>query len=169
MTSFDYIVLGVVLVSCVIGLLRGFVREVLSLLAYMVAFVAAIWWGPGASVWLDTLIENGLLRTLAAYGAVFILALLAVGLLNMALGALVDRTGLTPADHGLGAVFGAVRGLVLVLALVGLAGYTELPQEPWWQQARTVGALVKGFQQIKLMLPPDVAQLLPYQSYTDTN
>ncbi|MGB6241184.1 MAG: CvpA family protein [Castellaniella sp.] len=162
MTSFDYIVLSIVVVSCLIGLLRGFLREVLSLVAYVVAFLAAIWWGPTASVWLDTLIDNGLLRTLAAYGAIFILALLAVGLLNMALGALVDRTGLTPADHGLGAVFGAVRGLVLVLALVGLAGYTELPQEPWWQQARTSQALTKGFQQVKLLLPVDVAQLLPY-------
>lgn len=162
MTSFDYIVLSVVAVSCLIGLLRGFLREVLSLVAYVAAFLAAIWWGPTASLWLDALIDNGLLRTVAAYGAVFILTLLAVGLLNMALGALVDRTGLTPADHGLGAVFGAVRGLVLVLALVALAGYTELPQEPWWQQARTSAALTKGFQQIKLLLPVDVAQLLPY-------
>lgn len=162
MTSFDYIVLTIVAVSSLIGLLRGFLREVLSLVAYVAAFVAAIWWGPTASLWLDTLIENGLLRTLAAYGAVFILALLAVGLLNMALGALVDRTGLTPADHGLGAVFGAVRGGVLVLALIGLAGYTELPREPWWQQARTSAALTKAFQQVKFLLPADVAQLLPY-------
>ncbi|WP_417250943.1 CvpA family protein [Castellaniella sp.] len=162
MTSFDYIVLTVVVVSCLIGLLRGFLREVLSLIAYLAAFVAAIWWGPMASQWLDTLIENGLLRTLAAYGAVFIVILLAIGLLNMALGALIDRTGLTPADHGLGAVFGAARGLILVLALVGLAGYTKLPQEAWWQQARTSDALVKGFQQIKSALPVDIAQLLPY-------
>lgn len=162
MTSFDYIVLTIVVASSLIGLLRGFLREVLSLVAYVVAFIAAIWWGPVVSTWLDTLIDNGLLRTLAAYGTVFVLALLGVGLLNMALGALVDRTGLTPADHGLGAVFGAVRGFVLVLALTGLAGYTELPREPWWQQARTSAALVKGFQQVKFLLPAEVAQLLPY-------
>lgn len=162
MTSFDYIVLTIVVASSLIGLLRGFLREVLSLVAYVVAFIAAIWWGPVASTWLDTLIDNGLLRTLAAYGTVFVLALLGVGLLNMVLGALVDRTGLTPADHGLGAVFGAVRGFVLVLALTGLAGYTELPREPWWQQARTSAALVKGFQQVKFLLPAEVAQLLPY-------
>jgi membrane protein required for colicin V production len=161
-TSFDYFVLAVVAVSALIGLLRGFLREVLSLVAYVVAFVAAIWWGPMASDWLLGLIDNGLLRTLAAYGAVFILALLLVGLLNMALGALVDRTGLTPADHGLGAVFGAVRGVVLVLALVGLAGYTQLPQEPWWRDARTSAAAVRGFQQVKSLLPTQVAELLPY-------
>ncbi|MDY0308221.1 MAG: CvpA family protein [Castellaniella sp.] len=162
MTSFDYFVLAVVVVSTLIGLLRGFLREVLSLIAYIAAFVAAIWWGPGASDWLTGLVDNGLLRALAAYGAVFILALLVVGLLNMALGALVDRTGLTPADHGLGALFGAVRGMVLVLALVGLAGYTQLPQEPWWQNARTSAAAVRGFQQVKSLLPIQVAELLPY-------
>jgi membrane protein required for colicin V production len=162
MTSFDYIMLAVVAVSALIGLLRGFLREVLSLIAYLVAFVAAIWWGPAVSNWLLGLIDNGLLRTLAAYGAVFVVALMGVGLLNMALGALVDRTGLTPADHGLGALFGAVRGFLLVLVLVGMAGYTQLPEEPWWQQAKTAGAFVKGFQHIKSLLPAGVAELLPY-------
>ncbi|TAN30681.1 MAG: CvpA family protein [Castellaniella sp.] len=162
MTSFDYVMLAVVAVSALIGLLRGFLREVLSLIAYIVAFVAAIWWGPPVSNWLTHLIDNGLLRTLAAYGAVFIVALMGVGLLNMALGALVDRTGLTPADHGLGALFGTVRGFVLVLVLVGMAGYTQLPQEPWWQQAKTASAFVNGFKHIKSLLPPGVAELLPY-------
>lgn len=154
--------LAVIAISAIIGLLRGFIREVLSLVAYLAAFVAAIWWGPTVSSWLTVLLENGLLRTVSAYAAVFIIALLAVGLLNMALGALIDRTGLTPADHGLGALFGTLRGLVLALALVGLAGYTQLPAEPWWREARTSAALVKGFQQLKGLLPPSVAELLPY-------
>lgn len=162
MTSFDYIMLGVIAASALIGLLRGFLREILSLIAYLVAFVAAVWWGPSASGWLANLIDNGLLRTLAAYGSIFIVALLCIGLLNMALGALVDRTGLTPADHGLGALFGAVRGVLLALILVGMAGYTQLPEEPWWQQAKTADAFVRGFQHVKSLLPAGVAELLPY-------
>lgn len=162
MTSFDYIVIVVIVVSALIGLIRGFLREVLSLVAYIAAFVAAIWWGPRASTLLANLIENGLLRTVVAYGVIFIIALLLVGLLNMLLGALVDKTGLTPADHGLGGVFGALRGIVLVLALVGLAGYTQLPEEPWWQDARTSAAVVKGFQQVKTLLPQSLAELLPF-------
>lgn len=164
MTSFDIIVLGILLISALIGLLRGFLREVLSLLAYLAAFAAAIWWGPRFAGWLQGLIDHGLLRTLAGHGAVFVLTLLAVGLLNMVLGALIDRTGLTPADHGLGALFGALRGVVLVLVLVGLAGYTELPREPWWQEARTSAAVVRGFQQIRGLLPQNVAELLPFET-----
>uniref|UniRef100_UPI0033428C43 CvpA family protein n=1 Tax=Castellaniella defragrans TaxID=75697 RepID=UPI0033428C43 len=162
MTSFDYIALAVLVLSALIGLMRGFVREVLSLVAYIVAFISSIWWGPGLSDWLAQYLENGLLRTITAYGAMFLIVLMLIGLLNMALGALLDRTGLTPADHGLGALFGALRGLIIIFALVGLAGYTELPREPWWEQARTSAAAVRGFQHIKSLLPPSLAQWLPY-------
>lgn len=162
MTSFDYIVLAILGVSAFLGLLRGLVKEVLSLVAYLLAFVAAIWWGPIASSWLSSLISNGLLRTAAAYAAVFIVVLLLVGLVNVTLGTLIQRTGLTPADHGLGALFGLLRGLLIVLVLVALAGYTELPKEPWWSGAQLSSAAVKGVRQVKLLLPASVASLLPY-------
>lgn len=162
MTSFDYIVILIITVSALIGLIRGFLREILSLIAYIAAFLMAIWWGPWVSGLITNLIENGLLRTITAYGATFIITLLLIGLLNMLLSALIDRTGLTPADHGLGGVFGAVRGVVLVLALVGMAGYTQLPEESWWQDARTSAAVVKGFQQVKLLLPESLAEMLPF-------
>lgn len=162
MTSFDYIALGILGLSALIGLLRGIVREVLSLVAYGVAFVSAVWWGPRVNDWMLAYIDNSLLRTVAAYCSIFLIVLILIGLLNMALGALLDRAGLTPADHGLGAVFGTLRGVLIILALVGLAGYTELPQEPWWQEARTSAAAVHGFQQFKALLPPSLAQMLPY-------
>jgi len=161
-TSFDYLVLAILCVSALLGLLRGLIKEVLSLIAYVVAFLAAIWWGPIVSVWLAAWIDNGLLRTAAAYGAVFIVVLLLVGLVNVTLGSLVKRTGLTPADHGLGAVFGLMRGALFVVVLVSLAGYTELPREAWWQEARLSGPVVQGIQHIKLLLPPSLAAWLPY-------
>ncbi len=162
MTSFDYIVLAILLVSAFLGLLRGLIKEVLSLIAYVVAFTAAIWWGPRVSAWLAHYIENDLLRTAASYAAVFVVILLLIGLINITLATLIQKTGLTPADHGLGALFGLLRGLVFVIALVALAGYTDLPQETWWQEARLSGAAVKAVQQIKLQLPGSLAQWLPY-------
>src|SRR5690606_2636354 len=138
------------------------VKEVLSLLACVVAFLAAIWWGPVVSAWLTGLIENTLLRTAVAYGVVFMAMLLLVGLVNLTLTTLIDKTGLGQADHGLGALFGLLRGVLIVLVLVALAGYTELPAEPWWQEARLSGTVVHGLQQIKLMLPPSLSSWLPY-------
>lgn len=162
MTSFDYIVLAILGISAFLGLLRGLVKEILSLIAYAAAFIAAIWWGPKVSSWLVSFIDNGLLRTAAAYAAVFIVALLLVGLVNVTLGTLIEKTGLTPADHGLGALFGFLRGMLIVLALVALAGYTQLPTEPWWRDAQLSHAAVRGVQRIKLMLPPSLATWLPY-------
>ena len=162
MTSFDYLVLAVLCVSAVLGFLRGLVKEVLSLLACIVAFLAAIWWGPVVSGWLAHLIENTLLRTAVAYGLVFIVMLLLVGVINLTLTTLIDKTGLGQADHGLGALFGLLRGALIVLVLVALAGYTELPAEPWWQEARLSGTIVQAIQQIKLMLPESLSSWLPY-------
>ena len=76
MTSFDYLFLAILGASTIIGLVRGLLKELLSLIAYVVAFMAAIWWGPTASGWLTSIIENALLRTAVSYGAVFIIALL---------------------------------------------------------------------------------------------
>ncbi|MBC2769384.1 CvpA family protein [Pusillimonas minor] len=162
MTSFDYIVLAILAVSGFLGLLRGLVKEILSLIAYLAAFLAAIWWGPRTSVWLSPFIVNDLLRTAVAYAAVFILVLLLVGLVNVTLGTLIKKTGLTPADHGLGVVFGVLRGALIVLILVSLGGYTDLPKEPWWRDARLSPITVQGVQAIKQMLPPSLAVWLPY-------
>lgn len=162
MTSFDYLVLAILLVSALLGLMRGLVKEILSLCAYLAAFLGAIWWGPRVSDWLGGYIENPLLRTGVSYLAVFLVVLLLVGLLNMTLATLIEKTGLTPADHGLGAMFGFMRGVLLVLVLVILAGYTELPAEPWWTEARLSGAAVQAVLQLKQWLPPSVASWLPY-------
>lgn len=85
MTGFDFVVLTILAVSAVLGLVRGLLKEILSLLAYLLAFVAAIWWGPTVYVWLEPYIETALLRMGIAYAVVFIIVLLAVGLVNMTL------------------------------------------------------------------------------------
>jgi len=97
-----------------------------------------------------------------AYLGVFIGVLLSIGMMNMTLAALLSKTGLTPADHGLGAMFGLLRGVLFVLVLVTLAGYTPLPEEPWWKNAMFSKQVVGAVQQIKLRLPPPVNDWLPY-------
>ncbi len=162
MNSLDYLLLAIILVSALLGLMRGLIKEVLSLCAYVAAFFGALWWGPPMAEWLPAFLENPLLRMAAATLIVFLAVLLSVGLLNMALGALIDRTGLSPADHGLGALFGLLRGSIIVLAIMVMAGYTELPQETWWQQAQFSGPSVRVIQSLKQWLPASVVAWLPY-------
>ena len=162
MTGFDYIVLAVLGASALLGMIRGLIKEVLSLLAFGVAVIAAVWWGGAVAAALSGFISNGFVRAAAGYGGVFVVVLLLVGLLNVSLSGLIQHTGLTPADHGLGAVFGLARGALIVYVLVALAGYTELPQEPWWREARLSGAVVAGVQSSKAVLPPVMSSWVPY-------
>lgn len=162
MNSFDYIILLVIAASGLLGFIRGLIKEFMSLVAYLAAFFAALWWGPGAALWLEDLLANSLLRSAVAYVVVFILSLLGVGLLNKLLSTLIERTGLSPADHGLGLVFGLARGLLIIVVLVIVAGYTQLPSEPWWQESSLAKQAIEAVLAIKAALPADVASWLPY-------
>jgi len=161
-TVFDLIVLALIGVSCVLGFWRGLLKELLSLIAYVLAFMVALWWGESVAAWFDSYIDHDLIRIGVAYGLVFLGALLLVGLVNLGAGLLVAKTGLTPADRGLGLLFGLVRGVLFIVLLVAVAGYTELPREAWWQDAYFSGLAVSGVQLLKTVLPPALAVWLPY-------
>ncbi len=162
MTGFDFVALAVVLASTVVGLMRGLVREVLSLIAFAAAFMAAVWWGPWVYESLTPYIETGLLRMSVAYLGVFFAVLLLVGIINVALGTLISSTGLAPADRGLGMIFGVARALLVLLILVIAAGYTPMPQEAWWRQALLSGPMEQAAMVVKDRLPAEVAQWVPY-------
>lgn len=162
MTGFDFVVLAILLASIVVSMMRGLVREVLSLLAFAAAFVCAVWWGPWAHQALAPYIETELLRLAVAYLGVFIGVLLVVGTVNLALGTIIKSTGLAPADRGLGAIFGLARGLLILLILIVAAGYTPLPAEAWWRQAMLSPLSELAVIGLKRQLPEDVGQWIPY-------
>jgi membrane protein required for colicin V production len=160
-TGFDFTVLAILGCSAILGLIRGLLKELLSLIAYGAAFAAAIWWGPVVYIWLGPYVEASLARMGLAYAAVFILTLMGVGLVNATLAAVIRVTGLGAADHGLGGLFGLARGALVVLTLAALAAHTPLPQEPWWRGAMFAPAVEKAVKQVKSWLPPPLAARLP--------
>ncbi len=162
MTAFDFILLGTLGISFLLGLIRGLLKEVLSLVAYGLAFLCAIWWGPNVDELLAGWLKHDYARMGASYVGLFVLVLLAVGLFNVTLAALIRSTGLTPADHGLGGLFGLLRGCLLILVMVVIAGYTPLPAETWWKNAMFSNQVVGLVQQIKHRLPSPVDEWLPY-------
>ena len=163
MTGFDFALLGILGGSILLGVMRGLIKELLSLVAFGLAFIAAIWWGPSlAGVTLLNWVKHDYLRLGISYAGLFVATLLAVGLLNMAMAAMIKSTGLSPADRGLGAAFGLLRGALLVLVLVIIAGYTPLPEEPWWSNAMFSDQVVGLVQQLKSRLPEPLNQWLPY-------
>lgn len=135
MTLFDYIVLGVLAVSVVLGFIRGAVQEVFSLGSWIGAFLIARAFSPAVSAHLAGGIESPTLRLLASFVVVFLLSLALFILLAWALSQLVKSLGLGPVDRALGIAIGALRGGLIAVLLVLVAGLTPLPGEAFWRNA----------------------------------
>lgn len=144
----DYGILGLILLSALIGLMRGLIREVFSLALWGVAIWLGLHYSREASVLFDKLIPAPSGRMVASFLAIFIGTLLVGGLLGFLLGKLVAATGLSGTDRLAGLVFGVARGGLIVAVLVLLAGATPIPEDPWWKQSR----LIPPFQNLALWL-----------------
>ena len=138
----DYVILGVIAISILVGAIRGFIKEAFSLLVWAAAFFVAFQYSGALALQLENHIELPSARTSLAFAGLFLAVLLVGGLLTFLVGKLVEKTGLSGTDRLLGGVFGGVRGLFLVLALMLVAGLTPVPQDPWWQQSRTIQSLM---------------------------
>jgi membrane protein required for colicin V production len=157
-TIFDYLVLFVLICSVVISTLRGLVKEVLSLLGWIVAFVVANAYSETLATLLPDMIPGNVTRLIVAFIALFIGVRLLMMLLTMAMDEFIKASGLTMADRGLGSLFGVARGLVIVLAVVLLCGMTALPQQPFWRNALLSPYAETAARSIKPFLPGDFAR-----------
>ena len=162
MTLLDYGVVGVVAVSLIWGAWRGLVREIISILGWIIAFLAAnLFAGPlGES--MPEAIPSPELRVLVAFLAVFIGALAVATLLGLVLSKIVNAIGLGGLDHTLGSLFGLARGGLIVLAFALLAGLTALPRQPLWLDSVAGAPLAQAALAVKPWLPPTFAARLRY-------
>lgn len=158
MTIFDYLVLFILVTSVVISTLRGLVKEILSLVGWVAAFVVANAFGAKLAPMLPSVFPGETVRLIVAFIALFLGVRVLMGLLSLALGALIDATGLTLADRGLGGLFGLGRGVVIVLAGVILCGMTSIPQQAFWKDALLSPMAEAGARTIKPFLPAALAQ-----------
>ena len=158
MTIFDYLVLFVLLASVVISTMRGLVKEILSLLGWVVAFVVANAYGATLAPMLPAVIPGEAVRLMVAFVALFLGVRILMGLLTLAVDALVQAAGLSLADRGLGGLFGLARGIVIVLFGVILCGMTSIPQQDFWKSALLSPMAETGARTVKPFLPAAFAQ-----------
>jgi membrane protein required for colicin V production len=162
MTLFDYAVFAITGFSVLLGALRGLSREVLALAAWAVAFIAAGAFGGDVAPLLARQIADESARVLAAVVAVFFVALIAMSVLAMLISRLIKSAGLAAEDRALGGIFGLARGLLVVLTLVLVAGFTALPRQPVWKDAMLAAPLEKLAGFAKLGLPQGWAKYITY-------
>ena len=135
----DIAILIIIAISALISVFRGFVREVLSLLAWVIAIWVAYKFSANVAPLLEAYIELPSARQIIAFVVLLVAALMAVGIINFLIAKIVESTGLTGTDRALGMIFGILRGIVLVTVLIMLAGATPLPQDPWWRESIFIG------------------------------
>lgn len=150
----DYIILAVLGLSVLIGLWRGLISEVLALAVWVAAFWVAWTFGPAVSAHFEHTIELPSARLIVGYGLCFIAVLILGALLRLAIGQLVESTGLSGTDRLLGMIFGFARGVLLVTLMVFLVSFTAFTRDPWWRES----ALLPQFQGMAAWLGERVPQ-----------
>lgn len=158
----DFFILGVILVSGLLSLWRGFVKEALSLITWIAAPVIAILFYEDFAPWFERWVSVPSARLALAFGILLVLVLILGGLVNYLVGQLVSKTGLTGTDRALGIVFGIARGVMVVGVLVLLAGLTQVPQDPWWKESVFLKHFVDLALWMRSFLPTDIAANIQY-------
>jgi len=162
MSGFDYAVVAILAISVIFGWWRGLVYEILSLAGWVVALVVSRLFAEKLAPMLP--LSQEYLRLTVSYALLFTLTLVAAGIVAWLLSRLVKMVGLGWMDSSLGAVFGALRGVLVLLVLVLLAGLTGLPQQAFWKSAGLSRPMERLALQAKVWLPENVAQKIHYQN-----
>lgn len=135
---FDYLLLGVLAISTVISLFRGFLREALSLLGWVLAVWAAWRFGFQLAEQLEPWISPDMLRLWLARGAIVVLVLLLSGLVSAVLRTLLHSTGLSGTDRAAGMIFGFGRGVLLAGVLIVMFEAAGFQASDWWVRSQLV-------------------------------
>lgn len=137
----DWVIIALLTVSTLISLKRGFVREALSLITWVTAFIVARTFHPQMQALLMNTVETPLVRLIAAFAILFVSTLIVGAIINNMIGHLVRVTGLSATDRVLGMVFGLLRGLVVVIVAIAFTRYTPLADDTWWRTSIMIDRL----------------------------
>lgn len=158
----DYAILAIIALSAIVGFFRGFLREVVGLATWVLAFYVAFIGAETAAPWFAQWIAADSIRLGVAFAAIFIAVLLAGAIVTWIVGKLADNTGLAGTDRVAGAAFGIVRGAAVLVLLVLLAGMTPLPKDNWWQQSVFMDQLREGAIFVRDKLPDRFADAIVF-------
>ena len=160
MNWIDIALIGVILVSALIGIARGLVREVLSLVVWVAALGLGWLYHRELAELFTAQIEQPSVRLAAAFIGIVVVVLILGAILGSLLSAALEKSRLGVIDRALGLAFGAARGVVLVAMAVYLASLTPMPDEPWWKESVTIGRFQSAADWMLGLVPQSVRDQL---------
>ena len=156
----DWTLLAVLAASVVVGLVRGFVFECLSLAGWVAAWFAAQWVAPQWAPYVPVGSVGSGLNLSVAFVIAFVLALVVWTLLARLVRMIVHATPLSIPDRALGALFGMLRGAVLLLAVATVVSLTPASQSQGWRASQGARWLSVALASLKPLLPEAAARLV---------
>ncbi|RDL46129.1 CvpA family protein [Marinomonas piezotolerans] len=142
-STLDWLIIAVILLSSLLSLKRGFVKEVLSLVTWVVAFVVAVKFSDQLQTLLIDQVQNDQIRYIVAFVSLFVASLVIGALVSFIVGSLIQVTGLSSTDRVLGMLFGFARGSLIVVAFVSLLSLSPaLEKAEFWKSSQLVPQLV---------------------------
>ncbi len=158
MTAFDIAVILIIALSALVGWWRGFMYELFSLIGWIAAYVVARTFSAQALPYVPEAIGTVNVRAMVAFAALFIVTLVIGAIAAWLLARLAKFAGLSMMDGKFGAMFGVLRGVLVVLALVWLGGLTSMPQHAWWRDAWSSKALLQAALYAKDYVPENAVR-----------
>lgn len=161
--SADMLDVGIIILivlSAIIGLIRGFVKEALSLATWVAAFAFALIYVKPLAEALPFAVQSEVARMGIAFAIIFFSVLVIGAIINHLLSSVVSSIGLGGVDHVLGGVFGVLRGGLIITLLVILMGLTALPAQSWWKESRLIPWFEDSAEWLRSVIPPDFAAYL---------
>ncbi|NRA22095.1 MAG: CvpA family protein [Oceanospirillaceae bacterium] len=134
----DWVIIGILTISALFSLRRGFVKEALSLVTWVSAFVVARLFSNALAVVLEKYIETPSVRIATAFALLFVLMLIVGAIISNLFEMLVNATGLSATDRVLGMGFGIARGGLVVVVLVAMVAQTPAVEDVWWGQSQLI-------------------------------
>ena len=160
-SAVDWMLVAVLALSTLMGLWRGLVQEVLSLMGWITAFWVAQMQAPQVARWLPMSGSSDMLRYAAGFVVAFVAVLVLTALVSWLLRKFLSAVGLGPLDRLLGGVFGLTRGVVLLLAVTVVVAMTPMGESLAWREARGTPWLTQGVHGLKPLLPAEFGKFLP--------
>jgi len=160
----DMGIIVLIVLSAMIGLMRGFVKEALSLATWVAAFGFAMFYVKPLAAQLPFAVQSEVVRLGIAFAVIFFGVLVIGTIVNHLLSSAVFSIGLGGVDHVLGGLFGVLRGGLIITLLVMLMGLTASPKQAWWQNSMLMPWFDDAATKLKSVIPPDLSNYLEHPS-----
>ena len=162
MSVIDWVILAVLVVSVLISLKRGFIREALSLASWIIAFIVARMFSGNLATLLDGMVETSSLRWIIAFAILFVGTIVIGAMLNHLISEFVRMTGLSGTDRVFGMVFGIIRGVIILVAIVYGLQFTLVPEDAWWKDSTFIPYLSTLADWARKTLPGTTEQIMSF-------